>query len=115
MVIDDEVDMGTILSHMIRRAGHEVKTFTNPSVAVHEVSEFHPQVIICDMHMPGTTGIDLLKSLWPSYRGTFIFLTGDITTNIEEISTFGVKHVLFKPQDLARVIPILNEISLTQS
>lgn len=113
MILDDEEDMGIVLAHMIRRAGFVVETFATPEAALVAFADFNPAVILCDLNMPAMTGLEFRKRVPAAWQGEFVLLTGDITTNVDEIYTTGIKHVLFKPKDLMRVIPLLKDLTPT--
>ena len=116
LVLDDEPDMGMIIGHMVRKSGHEVRVHDEANEAFESAHEFRPAVVICDRNMPQTTGMDFyLRLKEHGWKGAFVILTGDITSDVDEITNLGIKHVLFKPQDLSRIIPLLNELQLANT
>ena len=116
LVLDDEADVGLIIGHMVRRAGHEVRVHEGPEEALESAQEFQPDVVISDRNMPSTTGMDFyLRLAENNWSGVFIILTGDVTCDVDSILELGIQHVLFKPQDLQRIISLLSEIGLAHS
>ena len=112
LIIDDEVDMGEILAHLIRRNGFEVEFLQDTNLAKKAIQLATTDVILCDMNMPQMSGAEFYVQNCRELDSHFIILTGDITASLEEIYTTGIKHVLFKPKDLARIIPLLKELTL---
>lgn len=61
VVIDDEQNMGVILSRILELEGYFVQTFTDPAQALTQINERPPDLVITDMRMPGLTGMDVLQ------------------------------------------------------
>lgn len=59
--IDDEQDIVDIIKDILQPSGFTVHTFTDPKKAVEELFNLKPDVVLCDMNMPGMTGLDVLK------------------------------------------------------
>jgi FixJ family two-component response regulator len=75
-VIDDDVSVACGIASLVRSLGFDVRTFTSAEdfLAVLPVGE--AACIICDVQMPGMTGIDLYETL--TQRGShtpIIFIT----------------------------------------
>lgn len=63
LVIDDEPAFGQIVKRVAEACGFEVVVTHDPSAFMHAVRQWHPTVIMLDLKMPGTDGIQLLRSL----------------------------------------------------
>lgn len=66
MLIDDEQNILTGLCYLIdwNAQGFEIcGTFTNPAKALEEAPKLRPELIITDIEMPGTSGLDLIATL----------------------------------------------------
>jgi signal transduction histidine kinase len=63
LVADDNADMRTYVSRLIRRRGHEVITAADGSSALSLASTRHPDLILSDVMMPGLDGFELLREL----------------------------------------------------
>ncbi len=61
LVVDDDKDMTLILSEILKDLGHEVTSANTAEAAMEliETEEFF--IVITDIHMPGMSGIDLLR------------------------------------------------------
>lgn len=58
-----------------------------------------PTLIVADMDMPGTTGLELARRMRRAgYTGTFVVLTGNVdATNAPAVREAGADMLLFKP------------------
>jgi EAL domain-containing protein (putative c-di-GMP-specific phosphodiesterase class I) len=63
LVIDDEPSLGQIVKRVGESSGFEVVVTRDPSAFMHAARQWHPSVIMMDLVMPGTDGIQLLRSL----------------------------------------------------
>ena len=82
LVVDDDADIALYTSEILRRrVGCEVRTVTDPLTARAAASEFHPDVVVTDIEMPGLTGLQLLVLLREDFPGLpAIVMTGHEST-----------------------------------
>jgi two-component system response regulator PilR (NtrC family) len=63
LVVDDEQGMRELLEVLVRRVGHEVDVETGGQRGVQRIADSRPyDLIITDLVMPGTTGLEVLKA-----------------------------------------------------
>src|SRR5687768_1199921 len=60
LVIDDDADGREVLSRVLAKAGHHVRSAANGQEALLLVATTIPQVIILDARMPEMSGVDFL-------------------------------------------------------
>src|SRR6266540_789685 len=63
LVVDDEVDISTVLSVTLRRAGFEVQTAGDGIEAIEAIHRQPPDLVILDVMMPRADGLETLKRI----------------------------------------------------
>jgi signal transduction histidine kinase/CheY-like chemotaxis protein len=56
LVVDDNVDAADALAIQLETGGHEIRTAYGGAAALHAADEFGPEVVLCDIGMPGIDG-----------------------------------------------------------
>lgn len=100
-LVDDESATLAALERLFR-SDFEVRTFTNPEIALKELAESQPALVLTDSIMPQMNGLELLRRVRTTHPTTLrILLSGLIAT--DELSTAinqGLIHRFFvKPWD----------------
>jgi two-component system CheB/CheR fusion protein len=63
LVVDDDQAMRDVIADMLGRAGAFVRLAASSAEALHEVPEFRPELIVCDIAMPGEDGYAFIRKL----------------------------------------------------
>lgn len=63
LVVDDNELFRDSIVETLRRLGHELDAAHDGPAALQKVAEFHYDLVISDMKMPGMTGIELLEKI----------------------------------------------------
>jgi LmbE family N-acetylglucosaminyl deacetylase/CheY-like chemotaxis protein len=64
LVVDDDVDVALYTRTVLeRRGGCTVRAISDPALARSVVDDFHPDVVVTDIEMPGMTGLELIALL----------------------------------------------------
>lgn len=80
LIVDDQPLLAATYATTLRQAGMVVSTVTNPLRVMSALGEFHPDVLLLDMYMPGCTGIELATVLrqQPAFEGIpIVFLSAE--------------------------------------
>ena len=105
-IIDDQAAVRDAIAEMLNVFGFSPETFESAEDFLEDhagSTPAEPGCIVCDVRMPGMSGIDLYRALAGHHRGrgAFIFITGDrASVSPEEGGTAGVP-VLVKPFNAA--------------
>ena len=63
LVVDDDRPILETVDEILRSEGFEVRATTDPRRAVRSARDFHPDVALIDMMMPGLDGVELARRL----------------------------------------------------
>ena len=99
LIIDDEINIGLILSKFLTRNGFEVSTTTTGTNALDLMSKETFNLVLCDFRLEDTDGREMLRKIKVSYPETgVIIITGysDIKLAVELIK-MGAYDYITKP------------------
>lgn len=98
-VVDDDPAVRTTLSTVFARAGYEVTCFADGAALVAAARAGTPRCIVLDVHIPGKSGLDILKQLNAQDYPVPIFMMsgqGDIAMAVDAIK-HGALDFIEKP------------------
>jgi CheY-like chemotaxis protein len=113
LVIDDQVSIVRMLARHLRSCGHVVVEALDPELAIDLLRTDTFDAILCDIHIPGMSGLDLAYQFREDSPNTaLILMTGDPDDRVEELARHaGAVGYLRKPfafaeldETLARVM-----------
>lgn len=99
LIIDDEVNIGILLSKFLTRNGFEVSASTNGNNALEIMKKEPFNLVLCDFRLEDTDGREMLRKIKTTYPDTgVIIITGysDIKLAVELIKT-GAHDYITKP------------------
>jgi two-component system sensor histidine kinase RpfC len=117
LVADDHVANRMVLQRMLQKAGHHVVTVDNGNDALSALEAGGFSLAIVDLHMPGVSGLDLLRELrvmeaGSSSRTPVLVLSADVTPeSIQRCQQAGAYTFLPKPVVASRLLDTLAEIA----
>ncbi len=116
LVIDDIPDVAEIVCSLLRLLGHEAISANSGSEGIVKAKAFHPEILFCDIGMPGMNGYEVAESFRRDKELKDIFrvaLTGYAQTeDLERAREVGFNRHLAKPVDIAILERTLAEFSL---
>ncbi len=62
-VVDDELDMVSVMTLLLQHAGHEVESSVAGSTAIPKIRAFRPDVLLTDLVMAEVNGLELCQEL----------------------------------------------------
>lgn len=63
LVVDDEIQITRVLRASLSAQRYDVRTANDPEEALRLFEEWHPDLVITDLVMPGMSGIDLCRAI----------------------------------------------------
>jgi DNA-binding response OmpR family regulator len=76
IVCDDEEEMRAMLSEFLTEEGYAVETADGGAELRRKVPAFRPDLVICDLRMPGEDGLSLTRWLRAESHSAVLMLTG---------------------------------------
>lgn len=111
LIVDDEKDFVTALAERLTLRDYDVTTSFEGQDAIEKINQHNYDIVILDVKMPGTSGIDVLKEIKNIKPLTeVIMLTGNATieTAIEGMK-LGAFDYLMKPCETDDLIDKINK------
>jgi len=109
LIVDDESDIIHVLQEYLSGEGYKTLGCTSGSAVIHLIKKYHFDILVIDLMMPETKGIELLRSALkvdPQIIGIIITGNGTIETAVDAMKS-GAFDYLLKPFDLKLLPPIL--------
>ena len=110
-IVDDDPAVRDALSVVFDLEGFDVKTFSDGETFLTAASQVVPSCVILDVHMPGRSGLEILKSLAPQTYEAPVFIIsgqGDIPMAVEAIK-LGAFDFIEKPFSADTVVSRVRE------
>ena len=68
LLIDDHEPTLRMVSSILQQSGFEVRTSLGPEQVTSALGEWRPDLILTDVNMPGTSGVELCRRLKATYE-----------------------------------------------
>ncbi|WP_112136401.1 response regulator transcription factor [Glycomyces dulcitolivorans] len=105
LVVDDEVNIGALLSATLRLTGFEVEVAHDAAEALRAAGRFEPDLVILDVMLPDMDGFEVAKRLRAERDLPVLFLTArDAVRDRVTGLTVGGDDYVTKPFDLEEVV-----------
>ena len=117
LIIDDEVNVGLLLSKFLTRNGFNVDTATSGAAAAELLKSNQYNLVLCDFRLEDTDGREILKKIKKEYPQTgVIIITGysDIKMAVELIK-LGAYDYITKPLYPDEILTTINKAIETQN
>ncbi|HEY2735374.1 MAG TPA: sigma-54 dependent transcriptional regulator, partial [Polyangiales bacterium] len=109
LVIDDEPALREVLSLRIADWGHDVRAVGDAAEAEREIDRQRPDLVLCDLVLPGSSGMELLKRIKrQDDRLPVVMMTahGNVDGAVEAMKA-GATDFLTKPLDYVSLFALL--------
>jgi len=115
-IIDDDRSIRWVLEKALAREDLEFKSFASADEAMQALALGSPQMVISDIRMPGTSGLDLLQTLRERYPGLPVIVMTAYSDLESAVSAFqgGAFEYLPKPFDVDHAVELIRR-ALAQS
>ena len=113
LIIDDEPQIRKLLSRIISLEGYEVLQAEDIKMSTGMISQYRPDIILCDVFLPDGNGVDFIptvKSMLPEAEVIMLTAHGNIADGVKSIKN-GAFDYLTKGDDNNRIIPMIANAS----
>jgi two-component system NtrC family response regulator len=110
LIVDDDDNLRRVMQLQLEEAGYEVITATNAERAIALVDEQCPALVITDLKMAGSSGLDVLKSIRAEHPETTVVMVtafGTVETAVEAMRS-GAYDYITKPLDFQQLVLTVN-------
>ncbi|WP_028918833.1 ATP-binding protein [Pseudoxanthomonas suwonensis] len=117
LIADDYEANRMVLQRLLQKAGHRVTSVEGGEEVLDAMAAGEFDAAIVDLHMPGVSGLDLLKQLRVMQAGggprtPVIVLSADVTPeSIQRCEQAGAYAFLAKPVAATRLLEILSDVA----
>jgi two-component system sensor histidine kinase RpfC len=119
LIADDHAANRMVLQGLLQKAGHRVVAVEDGESVLDALGSSDYDVVIVDLHMPGISGLDMLRQLRVMEAGAekktpVIMLSADVTPEaIRECEEAGARSFIPKPVVAGRLLDTLADIATT--
>jgi two-component system sensor histidine kinase RpfC len=119
LVADDHAANRMVLQGLLQKAGHRVVAVEDGEAVLDALGSSDYDVVVVDLHMPGISGLDMLRQLRVMEAGggkktPVIMLSADVTPDaIRQCEEAGARAFIPKPVVAARLLNTLADIATT--
>jgi two-component system CheB/CheR fusion protein len=114
LVVDDNPDAATSLKEVLETCGHEVRAALDADHGLEAARSFHPNVILCDLGLPGADGYSFARAVRAEegLRSAFLVaLSGYARADdVQRSMEAGFDRHVAKPASLERLEALLAEV-----
>lgn len=112
LIIDDDVDLNTLLTEYLQGFGHTLRSATTAAAGRDELRRELPDLLILDVMLPDTNGLELCREFRAEYDLPVIMLTarGETADKVMglELGADDYVHKPFEPRELvARIQSVI--------
>jgi CheY-like chemotaxis protein len=110
-VVDDDERCRRLVGDVAAHHGHRVELFPNGQQVIDRIQQQEPDLLIVDIHMPGMTGLDVLR--WVRERALRLpvvaMTTSMMPSQRSELAQAGFATYLSKPLSLVELGEVIKE------
>jgi DNA-binding NtrC family response regulator len=112
LVVDDDPDMRDVMFDVLALDGHEVVLADDGELGLQRYRNTMPDLVITDLKMPGSSGLDLLEDLSNEFANVpVIVMTGTTdVTEVEQAVASSARRILRKPFEVSRLLDAVSEM-----
>jgi len=110
LIVDDDQSVATAFERFLKHEGHDCTLTSNAEDALRLIDERNPDLVMMDIRMPGTDGLQALQQMRSAHPDLFVVMMtayGTSQTSIDAIRG-GAFEYLTKPLDLNQLRAVID-------
>ena len=115
LIVDDDPEFSQTLKEVLQSNGYRVNTEEDPAKVLNHMEEDYKLLVILDLKLGNSDGLEVLKSVRARYPGKpVVLVTGErdeMAAAIEQGMQVGAYTCLYKPLAVDTLIGIIEDIS----
>lgn len=109
LVVDDEHAVADTLCMIFKKRGFECRTAYTGFEAITSTDEFCPELLLCDISMPGMSGLEVVSNITRKHPDCRVLLLTGHYTNIGQAQAWVLSHpapsrIMTKPVPPAQLL-----------
>ncbi len=111
VIVDDDELLNNSLNAVLTRSGYEVVSVLRGEEAYQQIVDFQPDIVLLDLYLGSTTGLDILQKLRTENNDTPVILItafSDVNSAVRAIK-LGAEDFVLKPLDLEQLEILINK------
>jgi two-component system, NtrC family, nitrogen regulation response regulator GlnG len=108
-IVDDDESIRWVLEKALARENLATKSFSNARDAMNALEDGAPQVLVSDIRMPGTSGLELLQAVKARHPGLPVIVITAFSDLDSAVAAFqgGAFEYLAKPFDVDKAVELI--------
>lgn len=115
MIVNNDPSVGSTLELVVRRAGHDVRHFTDPHAALESYHDRPAEVVLLEMVMPDMSGVEFMRKLQREFPDARVIAMAGQRRHgapdpLASAQRLGADHILrkpFTPPELLRTLDLV--------
>lgn len=104
LLVDDEESIHLLYRDVLEEAGHEVHSALSGDEALSTLDIIKPDLVILDINMPGTNGIDTLRAMKEKHPTMPVILSTAYNEYKQDLSSWASDDYIVKSADLTELL-----------
>lgn len=109
LVIEDDETLNRLLAQELRKAGYDVRSVHTWAQARSCLKDFSPDLVLLDMQLPDSNGLEPLRELVASYPVVMLTAYGNVNQAVQAMR-LGASDYLIKPVDLDELELVIQRV-----
>jgi len=119
LIIEDNIDGADSLREVLQLDGHEVAVAYNGPEGLAKARSFRPEVVLCDIGLPGMDGYDVARAFRASQslKGAFLVaLSGyALPDDLQRAREAGFERHIAKPPSIEQIAEVLDDFASSKA